>query len=557
MKVLIVDDEPETRQAMLGIMEQLGECQAVENGSQAVAAFGKALNDLDLFDLIIIDIKVPQMGGVDALKKIRKLEKDNNLPGSMQAIVMVVTAYSDKNYINACLAAGCDHYILRPFDADVFERKIERISGHTFKVVPLPRPPVPPVGLTTTDVPPPVALTTNEAPAQVGLTTNEAPAGKMAPAGKIAPAAQNASTKKIAQVSLKGMRVLVIDDMVNMRRTIRHILRLDGNCQDMKEADDGDSALAVMQSELRRFDLIICDWNMPRMKGIDLLRILREDDRFKDIPFIMVSGELDERKMVEAAEIGADGFIIKPFGAKTLMDKVTQVLTQKRKPSRFDTHLQQAVVHLEALEFDKALEEIKAARTIRTDSPKTYYAAGLVFEAQKEYQKAKLVYSKAIELSPRFLSAHERLSSICVLLGESDKAIEHLKRAVEISPHNLNRQMELGEKLLEKGDAEEARKTFRNARSLANREAAQISRKIGDIFMNNGWFDDALTAFEETVGLLPGDPYIYNQMGIVYRRLRKWDKAQECYRRSLELAPDDENIHYNIGVLCTGQKVEL
>ncbi|MBF0552852.1 MAG: response regulator [Deltaproteobacteria bacterium] len=543
MRILIVDDDPVTRQAMLVLMEQFGECQTVENGSQAVAAFSKALDDRALFDLITIDINVPKMGGIEVLTKIRATEKENNIPGGMQAIIMMVTNCSDRNYINACLVAGCDHYVLQPIDAGVLERKIERISGRTSKAVSPPHPPAPVVALTTTDVPTPVAL-----------TTGDASPPKDAPAGSMASAAQDAATRKIAQGNLKGLRVLIIDDLASMRRIIRHIFLRDGNCQDIKEADDGDKALALIQSDPILFDLIICDWGMPRMKGVDLLRMIREDERLKDIPFIMVTCESDDTKMVEAAEIGVNGYIIKPFGTKTLMDKVIQVLVQKRKPSRFDTHLQQAMIHLESLELDKAMKEVKAAKTIWPDSSRTYYVAGLVFEAQKEYQKAKQVYSKAIELSPKFLRAHERLSSIYVLLGEPDKATEHLKRAVEISPHNINLQMELGQKLLEKGDVEAARIIFQDARSLATLEAAHISRKIGDIFMNHGWFDDALTAFEDAADLLPGDPNIHNQMGIVYRKLNEWDKALECYRWSLELAPDDENIHFNIGLVYMEQK---
>ncbi|MBF0551216.1 MAG: tetratricopeptide repeat protein, partial [Deltaproteobacteria bacterium] len=366
----------------------------------------------------------------------------------------------------------------------------------------------------------------------------------------------DASKSKIAQGNLKGLKALVVDDQTVMRRTIKHILRQVGNCQDVKEAEDGDTALALLQGERKPFDLIICDWNMPRMKGIDLLKIIREDDSLKDIPFLLVTGEMDEATVAEAAETNVDAYILKPFGPKTLMEKVIQILIQKRKPSPLDTHLQLAMVHLQALDLDKAMEEIQKARSISPSSPRSYYAGGLVLEAKKEYRKAEKVYLKAVELSPKFVRAHERLSSIYIPLGEPDKAIAHLKKTIEISPRNVERQIELGERLLDKGDAEEARRIFKDAQRQTTDESAQMSKRIGDIFLKNGWFEEALSAYENSIGLHPGDAYVQNRMGIAYRKLKNWDKALDCYRKSLEMTPDDENIHYNIGrtYLEQGQK---
>lgn len=119
-----------------------------------------------------------------------------------------------------------------------------------------------------------------------------------------------------------NMKVLVVDDFATMRRIVRNILKQIG-FTNIIEADDGKSALKELKNE--KIDLILCDWNMPEMPGIDLLKTVRSDDELKGIPFVMVTAEAQKDNIVEAVKAGVSNYIVKPFTAETITEKLNKV----------------------------------------------------------------------------------------------------------------------------------------------------------------------------------------------------------------------------------------
>ncbi|MGN6513540.1 MAG: chemotaxis response regulator CheY [Lysobacteraceae bacterium] len=120
----------------------------------------------------------------------------------------------------------------------------------------------------------------------------------------------------------KNIRILIVDDFSTMRRIVKNLLN-DLGFFNTAEADDGTSALA----ELRKgpYDLIITDWNMPGMPGIDLLKQVRADPALARIPVLMVTAEAKREQIIEAAQAGVNGYVIKPFTAQTLSDKLGKI----------------------------------------------------------------------------------------------------------------------------------------------------------------------------------------------------------------------------------------
>ena len=118
------------------------------------------------------------------------------------------------------------------------------------------------------------------------------------------------------------MKILVVDDFITMRRIIKGSLKKKG-FKNIFEAEDGDLALAEMRRE--RIDLVISDWNMPNMTGIDLLRAMRKDDDLKDIPFIMVTAEGQRENVLQAVHEGINSYVIKPFTPEILAEKIQKV----------------------------------------------------------------------------------------------------------------------------------------------------------------------------------------------------------------------------------------
>lgn len=124
----------------------------------------------------------------------------------------------------------------------------------------------------------------------------------------------------------KTMPVLIVDDFATMRRIVKTCLSQLGFTS-ITEAEDGKAALEKLQSG--HFKLVISDWNMPNMMGIDLLRAVRADQNLKALPFIMVTAEAQKDNVIEAAKAGVSNYIVKPFTVDQMQTKLEAVLCKK------------------------------------------------------------------------------------------------------------------------------------------------------------------------------------------------------------------------------------
>ena len=121
-----------------------------------------------------------------------------------------------------------------------------------------------------------------------------------------------------------GMKVLVVDDFATMRRIVKGVLKQLG-FSNIIEAEDGSLALEELKKE--EIGLIVSDWNMPNMSGLDLLKAVRGDENLKGTPFIMVTAEGQKENVVEAVKAGVSSYIIKPFTPETFSEKLKKVLS--------------------------------------------------------------------------------------------------------------------------------------------------------------------------------------------------------------------------------------
>ena len=121
-----------------------------------------------------------------------------------------------------------------------------------------------------------------------------------------------------------SIKVLIVDDFATMRRIVKGVLKQLG-FNNIIEAEDGNAALEELRKE--KIGLIVSDWNMPNMSGLDLLKVVRGDDQFKNIPFIMVTAEGQKENVIEAVKSGVSNYIVKPFTPETFNEKLQKVFT--------------------------------------------------------------------------------------------------------------------------------------------------------------------------------------------------------------------------------------
>ncbi|OPX56796.1 response regulator [Oceanospirillum multiglobuliferum] len=120
----------------------------------------------------------------------------------------------------------------------------------------------------------------------------------------------------------KNMKILIVDDFSTMRRIVKNLLR-DLGFTNTHEADDGLTALPML--ETGNFDFLVTDWNMPGMTGFDLLKTCRADPKLKSLPILMVTAEAKREQIVAAAQAGVNGYIVKPFTAAVLKEKIEKI----------------------------------------------------------------------------------------------------------------------------------------------------------------------------------------------------------------------------------------
>lgn len=133
---------------------------------------------------------------------------------------------------------------------------------------------------------------------------------------------------------------LVVDDISSMRRVISSLLKDRLRNIRVSEAPDGATAIQMIKAADKAglpVDFVVSDWNMPHMDGITLLRTIRQEELTRDLPVLMVTAEVTRDMILQAAHAGADGYIVKPFNASTLREKLEQIFAKRRRRVRSDT----------------------------------------------------------------------------------------------------------------------------------------------------------------------------------------------------------------------------
>lgn len=340
------------------------------------------------------------------------------------------------------------------------------------------------------------------------------------------------------------LTVLIIDDKPSMRRTIKNLLRRLGY-QKLIEADDGDTGLSQVQAV--RPNLVISDWNMPRMNGGQLVRAIRDNETIAQTPFLVITAEVDAKAIAEAAEFEVDAYIVAPFSAELVEEKIKHAIAIRSKPSAVETHLSLGQVYTKARQYDAALGEFEKVLELAPNSPRAMVAYGQVKELQGDQGMAEAHYKKAIQISPLFIKGHESLAHLYREQGDLKKASKHLSKAVEISPRNAKRQVQLGKTLIKSGDTSKAKDVLKEVMRIAQQDYNDVLKEVGEAYLEAGMAEEAQLVFERGLAANPTDLHLYNRLGIAYRKQKKYSSAVANYEQAIRIDPGSENLYYNLG----------
>jgi tetratricopeptide (TPR) repeat protein len=340
------------------------------------------------------------------------------------------------------------------------------------------------------------------------------------------------------------LTLMIVDDQTVVRKMIRDMLRKIG-FQNFIMAEDGDTALSKLKTN--HVDLVLCDWNMPRTSGVEVLQIVRSDEAYKDLPFIMVTGEVAEPTVAQAIEGEVDAYLIKPFTSDTLQKKIEEVLEKRRHPSPAEIHINLGQVYLKGRQYDQALNEFFKARELNPKSAQPLTWIGQAYEEKGDLETARQYYKKAVTLVPTYIRAQDYLARVYMALGKPELAATHLKAGVTISPRNVQRQLSLGQALVRADRPAEARKVLIGVTKLVEaKNRSEIARQAGEALLEAGLDADAEAAFQEGIESNPDDIHLYNRLGIAFRKQGKTREAIENYQRAIEIDPENEILYYNL-----------
>lgn len=336
--------------------------------------------------------------------------------------------------------------------------------------------------------------------------------------------------------------VLVVDDAPNMRRTVKSMLRMLG-IRKVLEADDGDTAWDVLNDASVK--LVVCDWHMPRFSGLELLKKVKDSRALRDIPFLIVTAEVEETRIIQAAETEIDGYLLKPFTSKNLESKISQIFYRIENPTPFDLRMRAGDALAEDGRYKEAMDEFAKALDAKPDSARARSAIGEMYMRMGNEAEAEKWMNESVRVNPQYLRGYENLARFHESRGQSGRAIQFYEAASKISPHNTKRQITLGKLYLDKGELVKADEAFRKAVESSDGNA-DLHTEIGEIYLAAGDATKAASSFRNSLNISES-VHVYNRLGIALRRKGLYKEAVVEYERALRVDPDDEAIHYNMG----------
>lgn len=289
------------------------------------------------------------------------------------------------------------------------------------------------------------------------------------------------------------------------------------------------------------------------LRSRDMGYLLRQiKSAFPEVWIITVSRE-GKQGFATLHESGVDNRIIKPIGVQGLIEKIAFTIKPHDKLCRV---LEWARTLMAQGENLRALQVCKQALDLKANSSTAMLFIGDIFRSMKQFDKACEAYETASRNADLYLEPLRKLAVLYEETGNSAKRLECLERLDELSPFNVERKLALGELYLQLNRADDAKKTFNQAMRFSHREATEymagVAFRVADVYMEKepetaaAFLQRGLEAKKDFWG--KEDILTFNRVGILLRRAGKWREAVEEYKKALKVAPNDESLHYNLGM---------
>lgn len=290
------------------------------------------------------------------------------------------------------------------------------------------------------------------------------------------------------------------------------------------------------------------------LKGRDLSYMVRlVKNGFPEVRIVFIAAETEQQRYVLLHEAGADAFFAKPDSQEELLERLAATVRPHGKMSRM---LEWARTLHSQGENLRALQVCRQALELKANSAAVLLVIGDVFRAMGQREKACEAYENASRSADMYLEPLRKLADLYEEMKKPLKQLEYLERLDQLSPLNVERKLAIGELYLKLNRREDARKMFNQSVELASREAMEhvggVAFRVADAYsdvdpdMAISFLQRGLEAKRDFWN--KDDLVVFNRVGMLLRRAGRWQEATEEYKKALKVVPDNDGLHYNLGL---------
>lgn len=320
----------------------------------------------------------------------------------------------------------------------------------------------------------------------------------------------------------ENMSILIVDDMESMRKSIRGMMKLLGFGKKILLAPNGREGWKILKEN--HIDLAIIDWNMPVMKGIELLNRIRETKGLRDLPVIMITAEAQKAIVAEAAESDIDGYLLKPLTPQSLDEKIKNVIHLANNPSKATLNMQKARKLEEEGRLDESIEAVKVAIGERSNSSRYFRKLGQLYLKKENNEIAEKCFIKASAINANDAITRYILSELYLKKNDLINAVKYYDQAISISPRNINAGVDLGAMLISQGMKTEAMEIFKKVIGYSGQSLVQCE-KIAELCIQNGDYQYAKELLESLIADNPERFDLILKAAILYEKTGETEKA--------------------------------
>jgi CheY-like chemotaxis protein len=357
------------------------------------------------------------------------------------------------------------------------------------------------------------------------------------------------------------MNFLIVDDMDNMRRSVRAMLKLINYGKTIHEAPNGSEAWKILNSQDHEpIDFIICDQNMPNMKGTELLNTLRKEKSLRHIPFLMITAEANTEVVAEAAEHDVDAYLTKPFVTASLEAKIDELLHNLYNPDQATRLLKEAVNVESKGNIPQAMKLIQAAAMLKPGLSRPHRELGRLYLKLKKVPEAVKEFNKAIDINRLDVTSYHYLGQLYFHQGKIDQAIRAYSFAMDISPRHTDRAFKFVTLLVQKKELNKAKKILKIV-LRHNSEDIRILKQIAAMATRHDFNDLAVRCYKIILKHSPRQLAIHKCLGIQLQKQGKYNDASTYLERAvtkfhqdIELLLSLATCHLEMGRLIMADK---